>query len=473
MNGKYKSFIFYEGLVSELTKNGNDVMEIITNDFLEIPWNGSNNLKFGIKGTKLMNDLIHFKPDLVISFNNSSIEGLEDKVSCPIVIWDADHIYHFNDLDKLKTNKDRYLFFCSQSSDIDDCQKILGVDPKKCFLVKPATSIRSDIFCKKKRNILFIGTPFGTVEEKEKLFRHRKAYMGLAREVLERKESTEDLIFKYRNKIPKADQTILDFGSAANRSNTLAHVAPLGLNIHGGDGWLNVGLDFSLDIFYAYDPRKIYSVSQTQEAYNSSRIGLNINHSQAKSGYSWRVMDILASSAVLVSNYSQDLADELGDLSKEIFYDNPQEAYILCSKLLKNEELRKDIVRQSNEIVRRFHTWEVRVNEIEKILKIGLVHSRAQKGRYILLDAQDYRTTFGDVICNPRNKKRFLMRVFFFLLPYGLVKFLSGKSEESVFFATVKNFKISDGLRPTFLVRLLRFILPYGFVHLVRLLRKL
>lgn len=472
--GKYKTFIFYEGLISALRKNGNDVMEIITNDFLERPWNGSNKLKRRIKRSKLISDIICFKPDLIISFNNSSIEGLEKEVRCPIAVWDADHFYHFNDLDLLKANKERYVFFCSQSSDIEDCQKILNADPKQCFLLKPATSIKANSKHKKTNNIIFIGTPFGNASEKEKLRRYKNEYIGLVKKMIHKEENVESLICRYAKKIPEIDQTILDFGSVSNRNNTLAHVAPLGLRLHGGGGWLDIGLDFSLDIFDAYSPKQIYSVSQTQDAYNSSKIGLNINHAQAKSGYSWRVMDILASSAVLVSNYSQDLANDLGDLSKEIFYTTPQEAYVLCSKLLQDENLRKKIVARSNEIVNKFHTWEVRISEMENILKLGLVHNQTTNGEYILLDAKKYYTVFGKMMFYMRHKENVLVNSIFFLLPYGIVKIINNKAERRALM-NMKNVKILflNPSKNNLVARGARFILPYGFVWLIRVIKTL
>jgi spore maturation protein CgeB len=450
VDGKYRTFIFYEGLIDALRKNGNNVIEIITNDFLERPWSGSNKLKPGINRIKLIKEIIKFNPKLVISFNNSSIEGLEDEVSCPIVVWDADHFYHFNDLDKLKANKERYLFFCSQSSDIADCQKILGVNREKCSLVKPATSIKSDLAHKKTSNIIFIGTPFDNNSEKEKLHKYKKDYVELTKQLIHDKSNLEDLVYKYK-KIPKVEQTILDFGSVANRTNTLAHVAPLGLNIHGGDGWLDIGLDSSLDIFKGYNPKHIYSMAQTQEAYNSSKIGLNINHAQAKSGYSWRVMDILASSAVLVSNYSKDLAEDLGDIGREVFYSNPQEAYELCLKFSSNEHLRRSVVQRSNEIVRKFHTWEIRLGEIEAILKIKLTNQQAAEGEYIVLDAKKYQEIFSAEIIKLNNIALSFSKNFAQTIIYGLAK---------IFVAIIN-----------IMLGLIRFVTPYGIVKLTRVLR--
>jgi|GEM_PF-1376627 len=433
VEGRYKTFIFYEGLIEALRRNGNDVMEIITNDFSKQAWSGTNELKIEINRSKLLNDIIKFKPELIISFNNSSIDGLDDAVSCPFIVWSADHFYHFNDLEKLKANKERFIFFCAQSGDVADCQKIIGASLEKCFRVKPATSVRSDFNHEKTNNIVFIGSTFGNSDEKEKLHKYREEFVELGKKIIKKKGNEKELAHAYK-KIPNVNQIILDFGSVANRANVLSHIAPLGLNIHGGEGWLDIGLDSSLDIFDAYDSRQVYSVSQTQDEYNSSKIGININHSQAKTGFSWRVMDIMASSAVLVSNYSPDLVEELGeDLSKDVIYNSPQEAYELCKKLLNDEDLRKKIVQKSNEIVEKFHTWEIRILEIQKILKLNLVNKDNKKGKYILLEAGSYKRNYLLAVQAVTKRRLILKRSLLFFLPHGIVmnlpsikKFING-----------------------------------------------
>jgi hypothetical protein len=505
VNGKYETLVFYEGLISALRKNGNNVMEIITNDFLNRAWNGSNELRPEIQSERLMGDILRFQPDLIISFNNSSIKGLEKSVDCPIAIWDADHFYHFNDLDELRANINRYIFFCSQKSDIFDCQAILGASRDQCYLMKPATSVISDESVEKKHVISFVGTAFGNSEEKKKLQQHEESYVALAKEILSQEESVENLAQKYAH-IPEVEQTILDFGSVSARANTLAHVAPLGLNIHGGNGWLEVGLDSSLDIFCAYNPERVYSLKQTEDLYNASKIGLNINHAQAKSGYSWRVMDILASSAALVSNYSSDLEDELGkDLSKLIFYKTPMEAHEICSRLIRDENLRTEIVRRSNEIVRKYHTWEIRVSEMQDILGVNLVSIQRQQGEYILLDSRNYQSSYFEALShlhsrghilirivrfmlpygvvkimkqenvrsNVRRVKEYLMESVCFVLPYGLAKFVLNKANWNLLHRQILDiFCTGIPKRELISIRLIRFLLPYGFVRIVRWMKR-
>mgnify|MGYP001463387117 CR=1 FL=1 len=43
--GEDKLLNFYEGFLDSLKTAGNDVQYIVTNNFLDTPWNGENNLK--------------------------------------------------------------------------------------------------------------------------------------------------------------------------------------------------------------------------------------------------------------------------------------------------------------------------------------------------------------------------------------------------------------------------------------------
>src|SRR6185369_4917280 len=137
--------------------------------------------------------------------------------------------YHFNDLEKLKSNKDRFIYFCAQSGDVADCQRIIGASPDRCFRVKPATSVRSDLNQKKTNNIIFVGSPFGNYEEKEKLHRYKEKFVDLGKKLIKKEKNEEELTRAY-GKIHDVHETILDFGSVANRTNVLSHVAPLGLS---------------------------------------------------------------------------------------------------------------------------------------------------------------------------------------------------------------------------------------------------
>ena len=49
------------------------------------------------------------------------------------------------------------------------------------------------------------------------------------------------------------------------------------------------------ELLLSYSPEVINNTISTQYFYNSSKIGFNTTHIQAKTGFGWRVADILAS----------------------------------------------------------------------------------------------------------------------------------------------------------------------------------
>ena len=108
-DNEYKIGVFYEGLSNALKRNGNDVLQLVTSDFLPTPWGGNN--KSSIYHKKYVtNSIKKFNPDLIISFNNSLVDGVEKAFDCPIIIWDSDSLKYFNNKNQLLKNKDRYIF---------------------------------------------------------------------------------------------------------------------------------------------------------------------------------------------------------------------------------------------------------------------------------------------------------------------------------------------------------------------------
>ena len=68
---------FYDGLSKALTRNGNKVLLLVTNDFLPKAWNGYNKPSNYHKNY-IHNKIKEFDPDLIINFNNSFIEDVEN-----------------------------------------------------------------------------------------------------------------------------------------------------------------------------------------------------------------------------------------------------------------------------------------------------------------------------------------------------------------------------------------------------------
>ena len=159
--------------------------------------------------------------------------------------------------------------------------------------------------------------------------------------------------------------------SGINRLRVLSELAPLGLEIRGQYWLLNdPTLAAFPEVLFSYSNRAVHSIEDSQDFFNSSKISLNTKHIQAKSGFSWRVCDILASNACLVSEYAADLT-ELGFTDVPTFT-TPYEAREQCKKLLENENLRKDIVAHSHELINKNHRFKHILPQIEDFTGVTL-----------------------------------------------------------------------------------------------------
>ena len=162
-DGGFQSSCFFDGLIKGFREEGHNVLQVITSDFLAHPWNGTNRpISSGIQA-QVIDKIKAFKPDLIISFNNSSINGIEDAVNCPIALWDADTVRFFNNKDYIKKNTDRFFYLAFSSHGVNDYKTYFNAPENRIGRVPVATEVRA-VSEEKKYNISFIGNPFFSSE---------------------------------------------------------------------------------------------------------------------------------------------------------------------------------------------------------------------------------------------------------------------------------------------------------------------
>ncbi|MDP9195306.1 MAG: glycosyltransferase [Pseudomonadota bacterium] len=374
-SSQWHSSCFYDGLVQSLAEQGNDVLHILSSDFIKRPWNGNNQLLNGIDGKLTLERIRSFNPDLVIAFNNSTIEGMEDAVDCPFILWDADSLAYFNNKEEVQKKKDRYIFLAFSTFGAEEYRQVLSPSLSRVHRVQAATAIKAE---KKKirDNISFIGTYFilnywiqcAAGAKPENTAALIKEFEKGPDFNLDRALEENDL-----EDFQITEGALRGLRAGENRNQTIAAVAPLGIQIFGTQEWYSA-IHFSINTFLSYDPRFAYSLAHNQDIYNRSRIGINISHSQNITGYPWRVMDILASSACLVSDRKTDLEKDFGEKIPLQFYETPWEAYSVCRKLLENEALRQDVVSASNAAIEAGFRWKHRFRDIEQICGTKLLN---------------------------------------------------------------------------------------------------
>lgn len=344
---------FYETIISKLVTEGNEVKV-----FISKRWN----MNYGSIPSSCLLQVIKFNPDVCILFNNTFFD-ISNVIDCPIIVYGVDTPEYFSNKGTLLKNIERYKFIISQDEDYLPLQRDFSVKKEKILKMPFFTEIYSENK-EHKNNICFIGTKFfngnafnvisehldnaNRYEVGSKLINIIKSNPFISKVDLINAFPESELILKscdlnFKNLV----FAISDF----IRVKTLSNVADLGLTLYGPESWIKHSYNEPYLIF-SYNNDNVYSIKHNQDIYNSHKIGLNINHIQAQSGFSWRVCDILASNCCLVSEYKPNIEKYFAKANIPLFK-SPYEARELCKDLLKNENKRLDIVAMSQEIINK------------------------------------------------------------------------------------------------------------------------
>ena len=357
VQNKYALPVFYEAFINGLIQNGNEVFACMHNHF------GGLNSSIPVK---LLSAIKEFNPDLIILFNNHFYDISKD-FECPIIIYEVDSPLYYGNTATIKNSPERYKFFVASSSSIDILINSFNISSKNILHIPFFTSIKAENI-EKTHNICFIGTKF------KKIYKYcYNKFMELYPTDEERHEFL-DLINTLQNNVfikpevllasTKSEKILKTFNlneiifllSDYRRIKILSSVADLGLDIWGTPNW---GTDYYNEpwLVLNFHNDKVYSIKHNQDIYNSSKIGINIGHLQAKDGFPWRVFDIMASNACLVSEYHGDFAKYIPNI-KLPFYANAWEAREQCKKILNNENYRLDIVAQCQDIINKKYRFD-------------------------------------------------------------------------------------------------------------------
>ena len=388
--GKYRLVTFYDGFLSSLKKCGNELFVINSAEYLHQFWDGCNHIQKGISEKKLLKDVLEFNPELIISFNHSIPKVILENTDCKIAVWDADSIDFYNDKEYIKKNISRYTFLAFSEAGVTNALNF-GASASKVHFVNAATEIRAEEIMVDK-NISFIGSNFAT-SYNFILQLHDKTPAKLKPLIEELSHNFYsnhlDIIHKHQldgieNHI--SPKMLASLSAVQNRTSILNLVEPLGLSLYGSTDWYNIG-QYLPWLAMSYVPEKIYSLKHNQEIYNSSKIGLNISHSQATTGFPWRILDIMASNACLVSDYKPGLVEFTKGYVNIPYYENQVDAYNICKKMLNDESWRKDIVQGAQFCINDKGRWEHRFKELSSIFELNfLPTTKVEKYEF---DSQD------------------------------------------------------------------------------------
>jgi ABC-type Na+ transport system ATPase subunit NatA len=373
-DNQWQLLSFYEGFSEAFSKKGHVVRHIITNECNIDPWNG-NNIPFSKKlATDIINKIKKFSPDLIISFNNSIINNIHKYVDCPIVIAEADRWIYFSNKLEIKKNVNRYHFFYFTKFGGKDFIENFGANKKQIFNIPLATSFTSESLIIK-NNINFIGSLYDiNYAQNKKEFNNAKYRLN----ILDKLKEFNPII--YTNYVPPSYKSLEDYIST----------------------------------------KQVYKKNDVQKIFNQSSISLNISNLQAKNiGFSWRLLDIMSSNSLLITETNNFLTNNLYKISSKQLYESPRDCFNKIKYFLKNKSAMPDLIFRQNEYTNKNARWDDRVKKIEEIFNLKINNnSNTNKLSYhsdIIIIRINKKIKFDNYILFFVYLIRFAQLIFYFI----------------------------------------------------------
>lgn len=369
-DGKFDPYM--ESVIHAFKDAGFKLYVIKTNDLVEHLW--ATRIKRSVSEKKLIAFINDINPLFIFSTNRGGIsQGVLAQTKSPIITRMVDLIpfTHHGGTDHALFC-DRDLVFVPTQESVNAFEKRYPVLKGKVYYLPFATDPDSFDAAKdvdKDIPVSFVGTYF-YCEQLTKILKtlqhgnHKKLDLFL-RFVRDLKDD-----FHIENKLLDVDlqalchdlnmslddmRMLVSNGYALNkRIRYLDAIADMGLQLFGTDNWIQAN-QYSLPLLscFQFDER-IDDRESLIRLYQRSKIALNIPHHQAGPGMPYRVYDIMASSALLITEYHAD--SELYALfGKEMpipMYRNAEDLRRLVEYYLEHEEERLEIVAKCNALIR-------------------------------------------------------------------------------------------------------------------------
>ncbi len=377
---------FVEGFTDSLRRAGNDMLILRNNEFVGHQYN--HELRQNLDYPQLINDVTAFNPDLIISFNNSVPHpDLIHETGCPIIVYASDAPCYFLFKETIKQHSDRYYFLHSAKQMTESLKTEFPFLNDSQFIdFGYATDLRAADYSQD-INISFVGSignysmglpryfanPLlddDRIYDKDNHVRKNqiKKYFFQCLDEFEN-DSMNDFKFTF----PKPDHisksvesTVVHILTCRKRFEVLAELTDLNLKIFGYPvSWAQT-ITYNYDMFRSFDYELVVSMEHSTRIFNSSKISLNLPHGFTTDGFSWRVCDILASNAVLLSPRKKDLERIVRGYVDLPMYESKGEARDLAVKLLGDDVWRKEITTGSQAAVNDQCRFEPKLRTIEQ-----------------------------------------------------------------------------------------------------------
>lgn len=385
----------YDAISDYLLSEGNNVIRFnINNDIVEMDkWGGYSKLT----AQAVLARIQKFKPEIVLNFNGSCPPNLLSRLEgSKVCIVDADNPETFFNKDYIKRNWSSLYFLGLQSFSAQMYSSFLSkeIGEFKYIYFPPATVVKN-IKEKIDKNISFIGSNFYPLSIPEGINFYGKDALWLYERFKQDYYFPISKAHERLNTYPEDELSWLYTNVRAyyvgqERLKYMSAVSDLGFTFYGVRWWDRIAY-YDFEIASCFDPTPKVTLEENQWVYNTSKLSINISHPQAKSSFSWRVMDIMASGACLLMEDKIDWKELFGDyLDKKtidsIIYKDRFDLRDKAKRLLEDENLRLHCVQTLNYAIERNGRWKHRFGNLENLLGVPILQVSEEKGTYFFID---------------------------------------------------------------------------------------
>ncbi len=384
-DGEFGSFALQ--LVEGFANTGAEVHVIKANDLVD--GLGATALSSELDKNKIKSYFTRNKFDLVFNTNHAGMGGLIKKYigQAPVISWlvDRNPFLHAGKNNNKLFSKTTHVITSSRANVDNLIYKFNLKEDNIHYLPFMTNPLSFNDKINKSINICFIGSFF--VNEKvvsQLLLRNYKNKYYLR--VLDALSSLEDdfdqddeslvkeiglcsLLKKQKISPSRFKGAIGNIISNKKRLDYLSEVSDLGLHLYGTDNISSLATHSPSLASCFQSSYFVNSRERLCNIYDRSKIGLNINHHQATTGLSYRVFDILASSALLVTNKQRksDLEYLFGADHPVPIYSTSRELKTICKHFLQYESEREQLIQECNQLVAEEHTFDQRAIDLIRI----------------------------------------------------------------------------------------------------------
>lgn len=395
--------IFYEALAEYFSSLGHDVL--LWNCWYyfsctaDILFSTSDEVDNAV-----LSQLKYFNPNIILDFNNVLPTPIKDALTARHIVFCADSADYICHKERLRSSPYTQYISCAEGIS-QQIEKELNAQKENIVTIPCATGIqaREEI---QNKNISFLGTNFGAkiypfsqeISSSYALYRAEPYIKPIIEAIQDNYYITPEEVYTLLNKNEKNVRKEIIYylipmlRRALVKEHRIAHlsmISDLGLHLYGphiDDGDWNELLLYNLELALCYRRKGVYSLRDNELLYNSSYIGLNISHLQAIGGFSWRVADIMASNACIVTEREDVFISLFQDYFTQeqlevILYTDKYDMREKIKELLRNTPLRASIVEQSQRAIEERYRWNHYTDVLEKAFNTELtLHANSQEG---------------------------------------------------------------------------------------------